>query len=40
VIGFTVSNAFLRDILVNASPHVEVLLNSGEPLFEIGGMAL
>jgi predicted nuclease of predicted toxin-antitoxin system len=32
-------NAFLRDILVEALPRVVALLNAGEPLVEIGGMA-
>jgi len=33
------SNAFLRDILVDAWPRAAAMLYSGEPLVEIGGMA-
>lgn len=33
------SNAFLRQLLARAWPHVAALLAAGEPLIEIGGRA-
>lgn len=33
------SNAFLRELLTRAWPHVVALLAAGEPLIEIGGRA-
>jgi predicted nuclease of predicted toxin-antitoxin system len=33
------SNAFLREILLTAWPRAAALLQAGEPLVEIGGMA-
>ncbi len=33
------SNAFLREILRKAWPHIDALLAAGEPLVEIGGRA-
>lgn len=33
------SNAFLRDVLREAWPHIAALLVAGEPLVEIGGRA-